>query len=38
LINAIEQAAFETFQQMTNAEVIIDLNGGKLGMDIRKRA
>jgi len=38
LIAAIEQAAFETFQRVTNAEVVIDVTGGHLKSDIRKRA
>lgn len=38
LILAIEQAAFETFQRVTNAEVIIDLRNGGLKSDVRKRA
>lgn len=38
LIMAIEQAAFETFQRVTNAEVVIDLKNGGLKSDVRKRA
>jgi len=38
LIAAIEQAAFETFQRVTNAEVVIDVARGQLKSDIRKRA
>ncbi|MDQ3010904.1 MAG: AAA family ATPase [Acidobacteriota bacterium] len=38
LITAIEQTAFDTFQRVTNAEVVIDAAGGHLKSDIRKRA
>jgi ATP-dependent Clp protease ATP-binding subunit ClpX len=38
LITAIEQAAFETFQRVTNTEVVVDVAGGQLKSDIRKRA
>ncbi len=38
LITAIEQAAFETFQRVSNAEVVIDVVNGRLKSDIRKRA
>lgn len=38
LISAIEQAAFETFHRVSNAEVVIDAAGGGLKSDIRKRA
>jgi ATP-dependent protease Clp ATPase subunit len=38
LIAAIEQAAFETFQRVPNAEVVIDAVNGRLKSDIRKRA
>jgi ATP-dependent Clp protease ATP-binding subunit ClpX len=38
LIAAIEQVAFDTFQRVTNAEVVIDLARGQLKSDIRKRA
>jgi ATP-dependent Clp protease ATP-binding subunit ClpX len=38
LIAAIEQAAFESFQRVSNAEVVIDVVNGGLKSDIRKRA
>jgi ATP-dependent Clp protease ATP-binding subunit ClpX len=38
LIAAIEHAAFESFQRVTNAEVVIDAVNGGLRSDIRKRA
>jgi ATP-dependent Clp protease ATP-binding subunit ClpX len=38
LIAAIEHAAFETFQRVTNAEVVIDAVKGGLKSDVRKRA
>jgi ATP-dependent Clp protease ATP-binding subunit ClpX len=38
LIAAIERAAFDTFQRVTNAEVVIDAVNGRLRSDIRKRA
>ncbi|MEO6724757.1 MAG: AAA family ATPase [Blastocatellia bacterium] len=38
LITAIEQTAFDTFQRVTNAEVVIDVTSGHLKSDIRKRA
>lgn len=38
LIAAIEYAAFESFQRVTNAEVVIDAVNGGLKSDIRKRA
>src|SRR5262245_25451040 len=38
LIAAIENAAFETFQRVPNAEVVIDVVNGGLKSDIRKRA
>jgi ATP-dependent Clp protease ATP-binding subunit ClpX len=38
LIAAIEHAAFETFQRVTNAEVVIDAASGGLKSDVRKRA
>jgi ATP-dependent Clp protease ATP-binding subunit ClpX len=38
LIAAIEHAAFETFQRVTNAEVVIDAVRGGLKSDVRKRA
>lgn len=38
LIAAIEQAAFDTFQRVTNAEVVIDALSGQLKSEIRKRA
>lgn len=38
LIAAIEQAAFDTFQRLTSAEVVIDVARGQLKTDIRKRA
>ncbi len=38
LIAAIENAAFETFQRVTNAEVVIDAVNGGLKSDVRKRA
>lgn len=38
LIAAIEHVAFDTFQRVTNAEVVIDAVNGRLRSDIRKRA
>jgi ATP-dependent Clp protease ATP-binding subunit ClpX len=38
LIAAIENAAFESFQRVTNAEVVIDMVNGALKSDLRKRA
>jgi ATP-dependent Clp protease ATP-binding subunit ClpX len=38
LIASIEHAAFDTFQRVTNAEVVIDAVNGRLRSDIRKRA
>jgi ATP-dependent Clp protease ATP-binding subunit ClpX len=38
LISAIEQAAFDTFQRLSNAEVVIDASRGQLKSEIRKRA
>jgi ATP-dependent Clp protease ATP-binding subunit ClpX len=38
LIAAIEQAAFDTFQRLSNAEVVIDALRGQLKSEIRKRA
>ncbi|HET9530163.1 MAG TPA: AAA family ATPase [Blastocatellia bacterium] len=38
LLAAVEHAAFETFQRVANAEVVIDLSNGRLECDIRKRA
>jgi len=38
LIAAIEQAAFESFHRVTNAEVVIDLVNGGLKSELRKRA
>ncbi|MCI0337200.1 MAG: AAA family ATPase [Acidobacteria bacterium] len=38
LIAAIEHTAFDTFQRVTNAEVVIDAANGGLKSDIRKRA
>ncbi len=38
LIAAIEHAAFESFQRVTNAEVVIDASNGGLKTDLRKRA
>jgi ATP-dependent Clp protease ATP-binding subunit ClpX len=38
LIASIELAAFDTFQRVTNAEVVIDAVNGRLRSDIRKRA
>jgi ATP-dependent Clp protease ATP-binding subunit ClpX len=38
LLAAVEHAAFETFQRVANAEVVIDLSEGRLECDIRKRA
>jgi ATP-dependent Clp protease ATP-binding subunit ClpX len=38
LIASIEYAAFDTFQRVTNAEVVIDAVNGRLRSDIRKRA
>jgi ATP-dependent Clp protease ATP-binding subunit ClpX len=38
LIAAIERAAFETFQRVSNAEVVIDVAPGGLKSDVRKRA
>lgn len=38
LIAAIEQAAFETFHRVTNAEVVIDVARGQLKSEVRKRA
>jgi ATP-dependent Clp protease ATP-binding subunit ClpX len=38
LISAIEQAAFDSFQRVTRAEVVIDVVNGMLKSDIRRRA
>jgi len=38
LITAIEHAAFESFQRVSNAEVVIDAVNGGLKSDVRKRA
>jgi ATP-dependent Clp protease ATP-binding subunit ClpX len=38
LLAAVEHAAFETFQRVANAEVVIDISNGRLESDIRKRA
>jgi hypothetical protein len=38
LLAAVEHAAFETFQRVANAEVVIDVSNGRLESDIRKRA
>lgn len=38
LIAAIEQAAFESFQRVTNAEIVVDLTNGGLKSEVRKRA
>lgn len=38
LIAAIEQAAFDTFNRVTNAEVVIDVARGILKSEVRKRA
>lgn len=38
LIAEIEQAAFDTFHQVSNAVVVIDLVGGGLKSELRKRA
>ena len=38
LIAAVEHAAFETFQRVTDAAVVIDVVGGELKSEIRKRA
>ncbi|HSE99178.1 MAG TPA: AAA family ATPase [Blastocatellia bacterium] len=38
LLAAVEHAAFETFQRVAHAEVVIDLSNGRLECDIRKRA
>ncbi len=38
LILAIEQAAFETFHRVSNAEVVIDAANGGLKSDVRRRA
>lgn len=38
LILAIENAAFETFNRVSNSEVLIDVENGGLKSDVRKRA
>jgi ATP-dependent Clp protease ATP-binding subunit ClpX len=38
LVAAVERAAFEAFQRVANAEVVIDVSGGQLESAIRKRA
>jgi ATP-dependent Clp protease ATP-binding subunit ClpX len=38
LISAIEQAAFDSFQRVTRAEVVIDVVDGRLNNEIRRRA
>jgi ATP-dependent Clp protease ATP-binding subunit ClpX len=38
LVAAVEQAAFETFQRVANAEVIIDVMRGSLRSELRRRA
>ena len=38
LIAAIEQAAFESFQRVSNAEIVIDLATGQLRSEVRRRA
>ncbi len=36
LVAAVERAAFDTFARTTNAEVIIDAQGGQLASEVRK--
>ena len=36
LVAAVERAAFETFARTANAEVIIDVQGGRLASEVRK--
>ncbi len=36
LVAAVERAAFDTFARTTNAEVIIDVQGGRLASEVRK--
>jgi ATP-dependent Clp protease ATP-binding subunit ClpX len=38
LVAAVEQAAFENFQRVFNAEVVIDVARGSLRSEVRKRA
>jgi ATP-dependent Clp protease ATP-binding subunit ClpX len=38
MVAAIERAAFDTFQRVANAEVVIDAAHGRLESEIRKRA
>src|SRR5215510_5449055 len=38
LISAIEQAAFDSFHRVTRAEVVIDMDNGRLKSEIRRRA
>ncbi len=38
MVAAVERAAFETFQRVANAEVVIDVSNGRLDSEIRKRA
>ncbi|HEY7545391.1 MAG TPA: AAA family ATPase [Blastocatellia bacterium] len=38
MVAAVERAAFETFQRMANAEVVIDVSNGRLESETRKRA
>lgn len=38
LVAAVEQAAFENFQRVHNAEVVIDVSRGSLHSELRKRA
>ena len=38
LVAAVEQAAFENFQRVTNAEIVIEVTRGSLRSELRKRA
>ena len=38
LVAAVEQAAFENFQRVTKAEIVIDVARGNLRSELRKRA
>jgi hypothetical protein len=38
MVAAVERAAFDTFQRVANAEVVIDASNGRLESEIRKRA
>jgi ATP-dependent Clp protease ATP-binding subunit ClpX len=38
MVAAVERAAFDTFQRVINAEVVVDVSNGRLESDVRRRA